>query len=167
LRQAAANRILTHCGAGLTKTAGCGRLKPVPEAIAMPLDLERMPWMPSPSLVPNVGPIEPSIDLPIDFLHLGRMTLGEAGLERQVLTIFLSQTESVMAAIAGLTEDAADLAHKLKGSARAIGACRMAVAADRLETILRAGRDPTRALAELAEAAAEARSAIAARLGPC
>ena len=120
------------------------------------LNLQRMVWMPSPPLAPDDGPI--------DLQHLGRMTLGEASLERQVLAIFLSQTDSVMAAIATLPADAAALAHKLKGSARAIGARYVGDAADRLESILRAGCDPTRALAELREAAGEARSAIAARL---
>ena len=52
------------------------------------------------------------------------------------------------------------LAHTLKGSARAIGAFGVADAASDLEALIREGGDPAQALAELADAVAEARSAI-------
>ena len=47
----------------------------------MPLHLERIEWMPSPPLAPDDGPI--------DFEHLKRMTLGDAGLEQEVLAMFV------------------------------------------------------------------------------
>ena len=47
----------------------------------MSLHLERIEWMPSPPLVPDDGPI--------DFDHLRRMTLGDAGLEQEVLAMFV------------------------------------------------------------------------------
>ncbi len=89
------------------------------------------------------------------------MTLGDSSLERQVLSIFAAQTDSLLSAIAGLPADTGPLAHKLKGSARAIGAFRLADVACALEAVLREGGDPSRALADLEIAGAEALSAIA------
>ena len=57
--------------------------------------------------------------------------------------------------------DAGALAHTLKGAARAIGAFGVADAASDLEALIREEGDPTQALAELGDAVAEARSAIA------
>jgi HPt (histidine-containing phosphotransfer) domain-containing protein len=103
-------------------------------------------------------------DGPIDIGHLGRMTLGDPGLERQVLTMFSAQTVSLVGALGGLPADAGALAHKLKGSARAIGAFRLADAAGALEAAIRHGGDPTRPLCDLTDAAEQARAAIAAML---
>ena len=55
----------------------------------MPLHLERIDWMPSPPLAPDDGPI--------DIEHLQRMTLGDAGLEREVLAMFSGQAISLIA----------------------------------------------------------------------
>jgi HPt (histidine-containing phosphotransfer) domain-containing protein len=118
----------------------------------MSLDLQRIDWMPSPPLVPDDGPI--SLD------QLRRMTLGDADLEREVLGMFSTQSARLLNRLVTLPDDAAALAHTLKGSARAIGADAVAAAAEALETAIRSG-DPTRALAELAEAVTEARMAIA------
>jgi len=49
----------------------------------MSLHVERIDWMPSPPLAPDDGPI--------DLQHLQRMTLGDAGLEREVLAMFSAQ----------------------------------------------------------------------------
>jgi HPt (histidine-containing phosphotransfer) domain-containing protein len=118
----------------------------------MSLDLQRIDWMPSPPLVPDDGPI--SLD------QLRRMTLGDADLEREVLGMFSTQSARLLNRLVALPDDAPALAHTLKGSARAIGADAVAAAAEALETAIRSG-DPTRALAELAEAVTEARMAIA------
>jgi HPt (histidine-containing phosphotransfer) domain-containing protein len=118
----------------------------------MPLRLERINWMPSPPLAPDDGPI----DLP----HLNRMTLGDAGLEHEVLAMFAAQSAKLLDALAGLPAEAGALAHTLKGSARAIGAFAVAEAAGRLETALANGGKPNEALAELGDAVALARSAI-------
>jgi HPt (histidine-containing phosphotransfer) domain-containing protein len=118
----------------------------------MPLHLERIEWMPSPSLAPGDGPI--------DFAHLSRMTLGDAGLEREVLAMFAAQSARLVGALACLPRDARELAHQLKGSARAIGAFSVADATVRLEQALASSAEPTDALADLAEAVAQARSAI-------
>jgi HPt (histidine-containing phosphotransfer) domain-containing protein len=118
----------------------------------MPLHLEQVDWMPSPPLAPDDG----SIDLE----HLRRMTLGDAGLEREVLAMFAAQTVGLIGALAALPAEAGALAHTLKGSARAIGAFAVADAAMRLETAMQKGDDPARALAGLVDAVTEARAAI-------
>ncbi len=118
----------------------------------MPLHVERIAWMPSPPLAPDDGPI--------DIEHLQRMTLGDAGLEREVLAMFSAQAVHLAEALARLPADAGALAHTLKGSARAIGAFGVAEAAARLETLIRNGGDPSEALAELDDAVAQARSAV-------
>jgi len=108
--------------------------------------------MPSPPLAPDDGPI--------DFEHLGRMTLGDAILEHEVLAMFSAQAVGLLRALAVLPADAGELAHKLKGSARAIGAFQVADAAGWLETAVLNGDDPVHALAELTEAVEQARAAI-------
>jgi HPt (histidine-containing phosphotransfer) domain-containing protein len=118
----------------------------------MRLHLERIDWMPSPPLAPDDGPI--------DTEHLERMTLGDAGLEREVLAMFSAQAVRLSGALASLPPDAAALVHTLKGSARAIGAFRVAEAAEGLEAALRNGGDVSEALAELKETIAQARAAI-------
>ena len=118
----------------------------------MPLHLERIEWMPSPPLAPDDGPI--------DFEHLNRMTLGDAGLEQEVLAMFVAQSARLVSMLATKPSDAGALAHTLKGSARAIGAFDVADAADRLEAAIARGFDASAALAELAEAVAQAQAAI-------
>ena len=118
----------------------------------MSLHLEQVHWMPSPPLVPD--------DPPIDLQHLARMTLGEPGLEREVLSMFATQSRDLIDKLAALPDDAAAIAHTLKGSARAIGAFRVAEAALYLEGALRDDRDVSGAIAVLRDAVDEARSAI-------
>jgi HPt (histidine-containing phosphotransfer) domain-containing protein len=118
----------------------------------MPLHLERIEWMPSPPLAPDDGPI--------DFEHLKRMTLGDAGLEQEVLAMFSAQSAVLVDKLLALPTDARALAHTLKGSARAIGAFAVADAAARLEMALAAGSDPAERLAQLGDAVALVRTAI-------
>lgn len=104
----------------------------------------------------------------IDEDHLERMTLGDRSLEREVLEIFARQAALMLRRIAGAEPAlAAAAAHTLKGSARGIGAWRVALAAERLEEAAgEAGAKAlTAAIAELEAASAEARAAIGARLG--
>lgn len=122
----------------------------------MPLRLERIDWMPSPPLAPD--------DSPIDFAHLNRMTLGDPGLEREVLAMFSAQAAKLIRQIAALAENAGALAHTLKGSARAIGAFAVADAASRFEAVLASGADTAQPVAELGNAVAQARIAIEAIL---
>ncbi len=122
----------------------------------MPLHPQRITWMPSPPLVPDDGPI--------DIAHLKRMTLGDAGLEREVLAMFAGQAVRLIGALAALPADAAEIAHTLNGSARAIGAFGVADAAEAFEASLRDGGEASEALAVLRHAVTEARQAIDAAL---
>jgi HPt (histidine-containing phosphotransfer) domain-containing protein len=104
----------------------------------------------------------------IDDEHLGRMTLGDRRLEREVLEIFMRQVGITLDRIAAAEPAvAAAAAHTLNGSARGIGAWGVAQAAERLERAA-AGQPGTaamdRAIGELECAANEARAAIDARL---
>jgi HPt (histidine-containing phosphotransfer) domain-containing protein len=123
----------------------------------MPRHLERTQWISSPPLAPGDGPI--------DLEHLARMSLGDADLEREVLSLFVAQSAKLIGALATFPEDARELAHKLKGSARAIGAFAVADAAARLEHGLVSGTEPAGPLAVLTEAVARARNAIEGILG--
>ena len=118
----------------------------------MPFHLDRIAWMPSPPLAPDDGPI--------DIVHLRRMTLGDVGLEREVLAMFSAQAVGLAGALATLPSDARALAHTLKGSARAIGAFGVADAAACLEALINSGGDQAEALVELDDAVALARTAI-------
>jgi HPt (histidine-containing phosphotransfer) domain-containing protein len=114
-------------------------------------------------------------DLPIlDLQHLDRQTAGDIALESELLTLFEAQCERLRPLVGdGRPAGArADAAHTLKGSARAIGASRLGVVADRLEAALRGEAPETAAAALMAgfdevvamtrRAAAERRRAAAA-----
>jgi HPt (histidine-containing phosphotransfer) domain-containing protein len=104
----------------------------------------------------------------IDGGHLERMTLGDRRLEREVLELFVRQTTIMLTRIVGAEPAlAAAAAHTLKGSARGIGAWRVARAAELLEQAVGAvgGEDDVvEAITELKAASLEASAAIAARL---
>jgi HPt (histidine-containing phosphotransfer) domain-containing protein len=118
----------------------------------MPLHLERVQWMPSPPLVPDDGPL--------DLAHLRRMTMGDDSLEREVLAMFAAQASELIEKIVRLPPNVADLAHKLRGSAEAVGAFRIIDAAEWLESCLRAADDNAEALMTLTDAVLEAREEI-------
>jgi len=102
----------------------------------------------------------------IDRTHLARMTLGDKRLEREVLELFDRQSELLLARMNDAPATGiVTLAHTLKGSARGIGAWRVAQAAEATEETARL--DPKRvciALARLAAAIGETRTAISALL---
>jgi HPt (histidine-containing phosphotransfer) domain-containing protein len=103
----------------------------------------------------------------IDEDHLRRVTLGDRSLEREVLEIFARQTVVLLERMAGVESAfAAAAAHTLKGSARGVGAWRVARAAERVEQAAGEGRDAAMraAIAELETASSEARAAIGVRL---
>lgn len=105
----------------------------------------------------------------IDEDHLRRMTLGDRRLEREVLEIFARQTIIMLDRISGAGPAlAAATAHTLMGSARGIGAWRVAQAAERLEqAAIGQSREAEldEAVEELKAATLEAGAAIGARLG--
>ena len=77
----------------------------------------------------------PAADI-IDLKHLSRMTLGEQGLQREVLALFDRQAETLMPRIQrGEPAIVAASAHTLKGSAAGIGAFKVARAAETVEQL--------------------------------
>ena len=71
---------------------------------------------------------------PIDFDHLACQTMGDKALELEVLQMFARQARESMKELAGAEGVARGaLAHRLKGSARAVGADAVAAAAEALE----------------------------------
>ena len=92
----------------------------------------------------------------IDRAHLRQMTFSDGILEREVLGLFDKQAASMLELIPVATPEALPaLAHAVKGSARGIGAWRVAEAAAALETAPQGNRAP------LTAALVEARAAIA------
>ena len=111
-------------------------------------------------IAPEAASLEPD-DRPIDLVHLARMTLGERSLEREVLQLFDRQSTLLLARMRSAAPvGVATLAHTLKGSARGIGAWRVARAAEALE-VASAAADKDAALDALEAAAEEARAVIA------
>lgn len=79
---------------------------------------------------------------PVDLAHLSRQTMGDRDLEREVLRMFIHNARSIIGEIANsVRPDFRASAHKLKGSARAVGAFRLAEMAESCET-----RRPSRAM---------------------
>ncbi|HEX9324624.1 MAG TPA: Hpt domain-containing protein [Xanthobacteraceae bacterium] len=106
---------------------------------------------------------------PIDLVHLARMTLGDRALEREVLQLFDRQAGMLVVRMQqGARAGVCAAAHTLKGSARGIGAWRVARAAEAVE--LAAGSaaqlELEAAIARLGAAAAETRALIADLLQP-
>lgn len=96
------------------------------------------------------------------------MTLGDRRLEREVLELFVRQTTIMLGRIVGPDRGlAAAAAHTLKGSARGVGAWRVARAAEMVESAA-AGEGGASAMedavTELKAASLEASAAIGARL---
>ena len=108
--------------------------------------------MPSPPLVPDDGPF--------DFDHLKRKTMGDASLEREVLAMFAAQASELIEKIVKMPTNVDHLAHKLRGSAEAVGAFRIIDAAEWLENCLRDNSDNAEALMTLTDAVLEAREEI-------
>jgi HPt (histidine-containing phosphotransfer) domain-containing protein len=101
----------------------------------------------------------------IDETHLQRMTLGDRRLEREVLELFVRQTTIMLGRIVGAEPAmAAASAHTLKGSARGIGAWRVARAAELVENAARGEGAMDGAVTELKSASLEASAAIGSRL---
>lgn len=108
---------------------------------------------------------------PVDLAHLARYTLGDQALEREVLALFCSQSAAYLERLrfAESEKDWGDTAHSLKGSALAVGAWRMARAAERAEALRSGSPEGERVAcideldASLKEADAYIRSVFAAR----
>jgi len=103
---------------------------------------------------------------PIDLDHLRRYTLGDARLELEILWLFINQAPATVDALkhARTGKDWVTAAHTLKGSARAVGAWRLAKLAEQAERLGGPGDRNAcdSVLLQLDEAAAEARAHIVA-----
>lgn len=134
-------------------------MKPSPDTVERPVAADQSAAV-GRTVAPPLAPAEPAIDL----AHLARMTLGEQRLERDVLDLFDQQAGMLLARMAGEEPRvAAALAHTLGGSARGVGAWKVAEAAAGVE---RAATEPganalTDAIGRLAAAVAEVQAAIA------
>lgn len=86
---------------------------------------------------------------PIDFTYLGRFTFGNRELEREVLYLFAQHAPAYLNSLKISTSSKAwhDAAHTLKGSARAVGAWRVARSAELAEKICFDGDADRKAMA--------------------
>lgn len=106
----------------------------------------------------------------LDLVHLSRQTLGDVALETELLALFESQARQFAKRLAGPSHPGdekwrAELAHTLKGSARAVGAFKAAQAAENYEYAVKSGSMRiTGALGRLGDAIEETRAEIAALL---
>ncbi len=95
----------------------------------------------------------------LDLVHLDRQTMGDAGLRSEVLQLMLAELDALLPQIAaqeGPTRR--DLAHRLKGAARGVGAFALGAVAERIER----GPDRPGLVAELEARAQDLRAFVAA-----
>ncbi len=81
---------------------------------------------------------------PVDLVHLRRHTLGNRDLEREVLRLFARQAEIAMQRIKTVTDPAVlrENVHIVNGSAKGVGAWKVADRADAAERALIDGKTP-------------------------
>jgi hypothetical protein len=138
------------------KSAACG----VPEKAGNPVPSERPS---APGQGSRVSQIEKSAEGTIDLSHLARITFGERRLQAEVLALFDRQADMLLARMQQVSpKAAAAYAHTIRGSARGVGAWKVAAAAEGLEVAAR-DADSARfagALRRLTAVIGEARAAI-------
>ncbi|GGH26658.1 hypothetical protein GCM10007036_34610 [Alsobacter metallidurans] len=104
----------------------------------------------------------------LDLRHLTAQTMGDVDLARDVLGMFLEQSNDVLRSVRDAVDgrSRSDAAHLLKGSASAVGAFMVARQAGAVEALDDTAdeEEVLEALAGLHAAVAEARTVIAARL---
>jgi HPt (histidine-containing phosphotransfer) domain-containing protein len=108
------------------------------------------------------SPDPSELTYPIDLIFLAHQTLGDEQLEEELLLLFERQAGEILAALAkaeAATEHV-DLAHRLKGSARAVGAAAVALAAENYESAAQKNTALSSHFGTLATAVGEARAAI-------
>ncbi|MDL2405667.1 Hpt domain-containing protein [Rhizobium calliandrae] len=77
----------------------------------------------------------PSRERAIDLVHLAKQTMGDKALEVEVLQMFARQARSCLQEIgSGDPKRAVAASHRLKGAAAAVGAFKVADAANALES---------------------------------
>jgi HPt (histidine-containing phosphotransfer) domain-containing protein len=100
---------------------------------------------------------------PIDHAYLRRFTLGDRALEHEVLGLFADQAPTYLLHLMAAESDRAwfEAAHALKGSARAVGAWRVALLAKQAEAHTAESNGRSDIIDALSTALGEARSYIA------
>lgn len=84
----------------------------------------------------NARGMGPSRERPIDLVHLAKQTMGDKVLEIEVLQMFARQARTCLQEIGSGNGDAAKAgAHRLKGAASAVGAFKVAEAAEAFEAL--------------------------------
>ncbi|MBE7185347.1 MAG: Hpt domain-containing protein [Methylobacterium mesophilicum] len=97
----------------------------------------------------------------LDLDHLTRQTFDDQALEAEVLTAFVQQAELFGKRLAKPDEALpVELAHTIKGSARAVGAWNLAELAERYETTPDNERDRAKLVAAIFEADGAARARL-------
>lgn len=114
----------------------------------------------------RAAPFTPSLDL----VHLSHQTLGDSALEAELLALFTRQAGQIADRLAAPSAPGdhiarADLAHTLKGSARAVGAFAVGDAADAYEAAARSSAGAASVWPRLEAAIAAVRAEIALLLG--
>lgn len=109
-------------------------------------------------------------DPAVDLAHLRRFTLGDPALEQEILGLFIGQAPITLSALktALMDRDWRIAAHTLKGSARAVGAWRVAGLAERAEELSRRVEPAAceAVIGELADALSETSAFIAGLKSP-
>ena len=99
----------------------------------------------------------------LDLVHLARHCLGDCELEDELLRLFRAQSQTLTAQLSGPSqlslESKANIAHKLRGSALAVGARRVAGAALKIEELAAASGGRPRL--DIDDRVAEARALLA------
>lgn len=75
------------------------------------------------------------MDKPVDLVHLARQTMGDRGLEKEVLGLFLSHCDAYLDEFRNAPNELCrqQAAHRIKGSARSLGAWELAELAELAE----------------------------------
>lgn len=100
---------------------------------------------------------------PIDLDHLAQYTAGDAALEAELMGLFCEQARQWLRALAPDADDDAwgAAAHTLKGTARAVGAHRMAAACEAAEALVGPRRDAVARSVAAQDVRAAAEDAVA------
>jgi HPt (histidine-containing phosphotransfer) domain-containing protein len=120
--------------------------------------------LPPPHVERRQRPRAPERERPIDLVHLARATDGDESLEAELLSMFDRQSAKLAERVKLVDlgpRVRADIAHRLRGSALAIGAFAVSHAAEAVETAFEREGEPAEALAALDAAVSAARAAIA------
>ena len=101
---------------------------------------------------------------PVDLVHLSRLTLGNRDLEQEVLQLFIRQSSIYLKRLSEASDKKSwcDVAHTIKGSAKGIGAWKVAEIAEAIERVQKAEAEgETRELLQaLSESVEEANAFI-------